>query len=70
MRIDAGGGEKMGGWRLTALVTGTLVGDHSLPSYLSDLGRRSQAMRVTAAGSTYCIAGDAVVTYQNFERGR
>jgi len=69
MRADTGSGEKMGRWRLTALVTGTSVGDHSLPSYLSDPGRRPQAMRLTATGSTYCIAGDAVVNYEYRERG-
>ena len=70
MRAGAGSGEKMGGWRFTALVTGTSAGDHSLPSYLPDPDRRSQAMHVTAAGSTYCIAGDAVVNYVYRERGR
>ena len=49
---------------------GTSPANRSLPHYLFSPGCKSHAVAVTAAGGTYCIAGDALVTYANIELGQ
>jgi hypothetical protein len=52
-----------------ALDTGTSAADRSLVWYVSNPDRRSQAVTLTSAGGTYCIAGDALVTNEYSEPG-
>jgi hypothetical protein len=56
--------------RITARSAGTSPTDCSLPHYVFSTACKSHAVALTAAGGTYCIAGDALVTYANFELGQ
>ncbi len=56
--------------RITARGAGTSPADRSLRHYMFSHACKSHAAALIAAGDTYCIAGDALVTYANIELGQ